>query len=57
MAKKTAKLRPWTMEDIRTLTTLAREKVKTTFIARKLRRSVGATRQKAMILGVTLGTH
>jgi hypothetical protein len=29
MAKKTTKLRPWTKEDIRTLKTLAREKVKT----------------------------
>ena len=54
MAKKTTKLRPWTKEDVRTLKTLAREKVKTSVVARKLKRSVGATRQKAMILGVTL---
>lgn len=56
MAKKTTKLSPWTKEDVRTLKTLAREKVKTTVIARKLKRSVGATHQKAMRLGVTLGT-
>ena len=56
MAKKT-KLRPWTKEDIRTLKALAREKVKTTVIARKLKRSVGATRQKAMHLGVALGVR
>ena len=56
MAKKAAKVRPWTKEDIRTLKTLAREKTKTTVIARKLKRSLGATRQKAMGLGVTLGT-
>jgi hypothetical protein len=56
MAKKAAKRRPWTKEDVRTLKTLAREKTKTTVIARKLKRSVGATRQKAMGLGVTLGT-
>jgi hypothetical protein len=37
------------------LKTLAREKTKTTVIARKLKRSVGATHQKAMRLGVTLG--
>ena len=44
MAKKaTTKLRPWTKEDVRTLKTLAREKTKTTVIARKLKRSVGAT--------------
>jgi hypothetical protein len=55
MAKKTTKLRPWTKEDVRTLKMLAREKAKTTVIARKLRRSVGATYQKARALGVTLG--
>jgi hypothetical protein len=54
MAKKT-KLRPWTKEDVRTLKTLAREKTKTAAIARKLRRTLGATNQKAMRLGVTLG--
>ena len=56
MAKKaTIKLRPWTKEDLRTLKTLAREKTKTTVIARKLKRTVGATYQKARALGVTLG--
>ena len=55
MAKKTLKLRPWTKEDVRTLKTLAREKTKTAVIARKLRRSVDATRQKASVLDVTLG--
>jgi hypothetical protein len=54
MAKRTLKLRPWTKEDVRTLTTLAREKTKTTVIARKLKRSLGGTHQKAMRLGVTL---
>ena len=42
MAKKTVKRRDWTKEDIRTLKTLAREKTKTTVIARRLKRSVGA---------------
>ena len=55
MAGKTVKLRAWTKEDVRTLKTLAREKTKTTVIARKLKRSVGATHQKAMRLGVALG--
>jgi hypothetical protein len=55
MKGKTVKLRPWTKDDIRTLKTLARAKTKTTVIARKLKRSVGATHQKAMRLGVTLG--
>jgi hypothetical protein len=49
------KRRPWTKEDVRTLKTLAREKTKTASIARKLKRSVDSTRQKASVLGVTLG--
>src|ERR1700676_310716 len=36
---KTAKVRPWTKEDVRTLKALAREKTKTTAIAHKLKRS------------------
>ncbi len=55
MAKKVAKLRPWTKGDIRTLKTLAREKKKTTTIARMLKRTVGATYQQPSKLGVTLG--
>jgi hypothetical protein len=54
MPKKT-KLRPWTKEDVRLLKSLAREQTKTTVIARKLKRTEGATRQKAKGLGVTLG--
>jgi hypothetical protein len=57
MAKKASKLRPWTKEDIRTLKTLAREKTKTTVIARKLKRSVQATYQKASALNVRLGAR
>ena len=56
MAKKTLKVRPWTKEDVRALKTLAREKTKTTVIARKLKRTEGATYQKARALGVKLGT-
>jgi hypothetical protein len=52
---KTTKLRPWTQEDVRTLKTLAREGVKTTSIARRLKRTYAATRQKASHLGVMLG--
>jgi hypothetical protein len=57
MAKKTTKLLPWTKADVRTLRTLAREKVKTSVIARKLKRSVGATYQQASRLGVSLGAR
>ena len=56
MAKKTTKIRPWTKDDVRTLKTLAREKTKTTVIARKLKRSLYATYQQASKHGVTLGT-
>jgi hypothetical protein len=55
MAKQAVKRRDWTKEDIRTLRTLAREKTKTTVIARQLKRSVGATYQQAYKLGVSLG--
>ena len=48
-------LRPWTKEDVSTLKTLAREKTKATMIARKLKRTLGATYQKAAALGVMLG--
>jgi hypothetical protein len=54
MAKKPRKVRPWTKEDVRTLKTLARENAKTSVIARKLKRSIGATYQHASKLGVSL---
>jgi hypothetical protein len=57
MAKKTLKLRAWTKEDVRMLKSLAREKTKTTAIARKLKRTEGATRQQAHKLGVSLGSR
>jgi hypothetical protein len=56
MPKKPVK-RAWTKEDVRTLKTLAREKTKTTAIARKLKRTEGATRQQAHKLGVSLGSR
>jgi hypothetical protein len=55
MAKKAMKIRPWTKDEVRTLKTLAREKTKTTVIARKLKRSLDATYQRASLLGVMLG--
>jgi hypothetical protein len=57
MAKKVVKREPWTKEDIRTLKMLAREKKKTTTIARTLKRTVGATYQQASKLGVSLGSR
>jgi hypothetical protein len=57
MAKKDAKLRLWTKEDVRTMKALAREKTKTTVIARKLKRTERATYQKAASLGVLLAQN
>jgi hypothetical protein len=54
-AKKATKIRPWTKDDVRMLKTLAREKTETTVIVRKLKRTLGATRQQAFKLGVSLG--
>ena len=54
MAKKTKQPRPWTKEDIRTLKSMVREKTKTSVVARKLKRTYNATRQKASALGVKL---
>ncbi len=54
IAKKTKKPRPWTKEDIRTLKSMVREKTKTSVVARKLKRTPTATRQKAAALGVKL---
>jgi hypothetical protein len=54
MAKK-VKRREWTKEDLKMLKTLARAGTKTTVIARKLKRTPGATRQQAFKQGVSLG--
>jgi hypothetical protein len=47
--------RPWTKEELRMLKTLAREKTKTTVIARKLKRSAAAVYLRASKLAVMLG--
>ncbi len=55
MAKKTRKPRVlWTKDDIRLLKSMVREKTKTSVVARKLKRTPTATRQKAAALGVKL---
>jgi hypothetical protein len=55
MAKKVVRRRRWTDEELRVLTTLAREQTKTMVIAQRLKRSYAATRKKASTLGVMLG--
>jgi hypothetical protein len=51
---KNGKRRSWTTDDVRTLKTLARKKTAAGKIAKKLKRTEGATRQKAFSLGVSL---
>jgi hypothetical protein len=57
MAKKNSKRREWTKTDVRELKTLAREKTPARKIARTLKRTEGATRQKAFGLGVSLDSR
>ena len=57
MAWKNSKRREWTKTDIRELKTLARAKTPAGKIARSLKRTEGATRQKAFALGVSLDTR
>jgi hypothetical protein len=56
MEKRTTQRRLWTKDDVLTLRSLAGEKAKVSIIARKLKRSPEATRQKGSKLGVMLRT-
>ena len=56
MAAKTVKLRAWTKEDVLTLKTLGRARTTAAVVARRLKRSYAATRKKASILGVSVGS-
>jgi hypothetical protein len=51
---KKGKRRAWSATDVRTLKALARKKTRAGKIAKTLKRSEGATRQKAFSLGVSL---
>ena len=57
MAKKSVARREWTKDDVRTLKSLVREGKTTPAIARKLKRSVSATYQRASKLGASLGAR
>jgi hypothetical protein len=56
MAKR-AKKREWTVGDVRDLKTLAKKKTPAGKIAKSLKRTVGATRQKAFSLGLSLDSR
>jgi hypothetical protein len=55
-ARKKVRRREWTRSDVRELKSLAKT-VPARRIARKLRRSEGAVRQKAFVLGTSLDTR
>jgi len=57
MVAKTTKRREWTAEDVRELKSLAKQKTPASRIARKLKRTEGATRQKALTLSVSLNSR
>jgi hypothetical protein len=56
MAKK-SKRRAWTSEQVRTLKALAKKKKRAAIIARTLKRTEGATRQKAFSIGLSLDSR
>jgi hypothetical protein len=57
MTKKTTKRRAWTKEHVRILKVLAQKKKRAASIAKSLKRTEGATRQKACSLGLSLDTR
>jgi len=54
VGKRAKKRRAWTTSDVRDLKAMARKKTPAGKIAKKLRRSQGATRQKAFSIGLSL---
>ena len=57
MARKNSKRREWTKTDVRELKAFAREKTPARKIVRALKRTEGATRQKAFSLGLSLDSR
>jgi hypothetical protein len=57
MAKKAKKRRSWSAGEVRELKTMARKKTPAAKIAKKLKRSEGATRQKAFSIGLSLDSR
>lgn len=51
------KRKAWSKEDVRTLKSLARQKTPAPKIAKQLKRSVGAVRQKALGLELSLNSR
>jgi hypothetical protein len=57
MAKRKKKRRAWTAGEVRDLKALARKKTPASQIAKKLKRTEGATRQKAFSIGLSLDSR
>jgi hypothetical protein len=57
MAKKASKRVAWTASDIRELKSLAKKKAPASKIAKALKRTEGATRQKAFSIGLSLDSR
>jgi len=57
MAKRARKRRAWSSSDLRELKVMARKKTPAGKIAKKLRRTEGATRQKAFSIGLSLDSR
>ena len=57
MAKKSKKRRAWTATEVRELKTMAKKKTAASQIAKKLKRTEGATRQKAFSMGLSLDSR
>ena len=54
---KSSKRRRWTKEEVRELKAQARKKIPAAKIARSLKRTVGATRQQAFKMGVSMDSR
>ncbi|HTV36427.1 MAG TPA: hypothetical protein VMF12_08335 [Xanthobacteraceae bacterium] len=57
MAKRTKKRRAWTAVEVRELKSMAKRKTPASKIAKKLKRTEGATRQKAFSIGLSLDSR
>jgi hypothetical protein len=57
MTKKVSTRRAWTSVQVRELKTLARKRVPAAKIAKTLKRTEGATRQKAFAIGLSLDSR
>jgi hypothetical protein len=57
MAKRKKKRRAWTAGEVRDLKSMARKKTTASQIAKKLKRTEGATRQKAFSIGLSLDSR